>query len=127
MVEGQLALAPSLAAGAAGLVDVAQARIQLVRSADSEVALDTVINVGADSIDISVTVLLSSSSETFILTLTLLDPVGAVVFQAGPIVVTATVATDSPQALVEVPLQYVGPGSDAVDVQIINAPTRIFS
>lgn len=114
-------------AGAAGLVDVDQIRFVVVHSADGDTVLDTTVDipVGSDEVQLDLTVTVSSPSEVFLLTLTLFDPSGNVVFMGGPVEVTATTDPNTTPPPIEVALTYVGVGSDAVAVVILLPDTSL--
>jgi hypothetical protein len=123
------AVVPTLqSSSAAGLVDVAQIRFVLVRAADESVVYDETVDVpeGSDEVQLDITVTISSSDELFLLTLTLFDPSGNVVFVGGPIEVTATAEGDTPPPPLAVPLTYTGIGADAVAVVIQTPDTALF-
>jgi hypothetical protein len=124
---GYLALAPSFESSAAGIVDVDDIHVLLVRDADGTTALDTVVALAAeaDSVDLSFTILVSSSSETFTLTLECFSPTGEVVFSAGPVEVTATTSGTDNVVAEDVELDYVGVGSNAAGVQILSVTDTI--
>jgi hypothetical protein len=92
-----------------------------VRDEDGTVALDTTIAIDSESntVDLSLSVPVTSPNEPFTLTLQVLSPTGAVVFSAGPLPVTASTSGDNVVAA-EVPLSYVGVGSNAASVQIMS-------
>ncbi len=107
--------------GSTGVVDVAVVRILIVRT-DGTVALDTTINFpgGVDEFAVPLTVPLSLSAppsgEDMQLTLELFNAAGELVFRGGPTTVRARQGTPLPP--VNVPIQYVGTGSEAVRVAI---------
>ncbi|MCH9015591.1 MAG: hypothetical protein IH877_07910, partial [Gemmatimonadetes bacterium] len=72
---GYLAIAPSFNSNAASIIDVAIVAILLERTVDGSTVLDTAIalELGTDSVDISLTVPILSSDDTFLLTLSLID------------------------------------------------------
>jgi hypothetical protein len=117
---GFLALAPSFESSASGIVDVDSVHVILIRDEDETVTLDTVValTIDSDSVDLSFTIPVSSSSETFTLTLECISPTGEVVFSAGPLTVTATTSGDDNVVAEDVPITYVGVGSDAVDIDV---------
>ncbi len=126
-VPGFLALAPSFESSAAGIVDVDSVHVMLIRDEDETVALDTVValTTDSDSVDLSFSIPVSSSSETFTLTLECLSPTGDVVFSAGPLTVTATTSGSDAVVAEPVPITYVGVGSDAASVQMITDLTYL--
>ncbi len=122
-VPGFLALAPSFESSASGIVDVDSVHVILIRDEDESIALDTVValTTDSDSVDLSFTIPVSSSSETFTLTLECLSPTGEVVFNAGPLPVTATTSSSDNVEVQDVPITYVGVGSDAADIDVPDA------
>ena len=116
-MPGYLALAPSFESSASGVVDVDSVHAILIRDEDETVALDTVValTTDSDSVDLSFSVPISSSSETFTLTLECRSPTGETVFSAGPLTVTATTSGTDNVVAEEVSLDYVGIGFDAAD------------
>ncbi|HEX9727108.1 MAG TPA: Ig-like domain-containing protein, partial [Gemmatimonadales bacterium] len=95
-------------------------RFILTRATDSVPARDTTVQIGAgqDSVVLELTVPTFTVGETFVLDVELRDTAGVVVFRGGPISVTpATGGAPTPQ--ITVPIQYVGPGSNAISVRII--------
>jgi hypothetical protein len=120
-VQGLLALAPAYPSSSAGIVDIDRVRVVLTRVEDDEVVIDSIIQVaaGADSLDLVLTVDLSSDNEQFLLTLTLITPAGDTAFTAGPLAVTPeTSGGQTEPTAVPVDLEYVGPGANAESVQI---------
>jgi hypothetical protein len=119
-MTGYFALAPEFPAGAATVVDVDEVRLVLRRTSDSTVALDTTVQmVAADSvIDLSLEVIVKETDETFWLEIECFDAGGNLVFAAGPLEVMAT--TSGEVAAQDVEVAYVGVGSDAVAVEILD-------
>jgi Tol biopolymer transport system component len=119
-VPGYFALAPSFESSAAGIVDVDAIRVILVRDEDGTVAIDTVVTheFFSDEVDLSFSVPVSSSAETFTLTIECLSPTGAIVFEAGPLTVTATTSDTENVVAETVPITYVGVGFDAEDIDV---------
>ncbi len=112
---------------AAGLVDVDRIQFVVTR-ADESIVLDTIVDipVGSSEVQLDLTVTVTSPDELFLLTLTLFDPSGSVVFVGGPIEVSATAAEDTPPPPLEVPLVYTGVGANAVAVQIVTPDTALY-
>ncbi len=127
MVDGLLALAPAFESDLASLIEVESVRCLLSREETEEVVVDTVVLGGFQSgtVELVLTVPVQSESEVFLLTLTLISPEGDTVFQGGPLEVTAAVGSEEPQEIA-VPLGYIGVGSDAVEVQIVEVPATLF-
>ena len=125
--QGQFALAPQFASSVAQIVAIDRFRVLLRRTSDSSVALDTVITVvpGSDSVDLSLSVPMLTSSETFLLTLSLITPAGDTAFQAGPTTVTASSSGSAPPAI-PVTVVYVGVGAQAVSVRIVTDGASVF-
>ena len=98
----------------------------LLHHDDGSIALDTTIDFpsGSNAVTVSLTVKLlddaPASGEQMHLTLDYLNAAGAVVFEGGPILITAAPApadgTLNPP--VQVPISYIGPGSNAASVAI---------
>ena len=126
MVDGLLALAPAFESDLASLIEVESVRCLLLREETEEVVGDTVVHGDFQSgtVELVLTVPVQSESEVFLLTLTLIGPAGDTVFQGGPLEVTAAVGSEEPQQIA-VPLGYVGVGSDAVAVQIVEVPATL--
>jgi uncharacterized protein YjdB len=89
--------------------------------------VDTVVQSDFQSgtIELEFTVPVSSDGEVFLLTLILIGPAEDTVFRGGPLEVTPTVGTAEPSEI-SVPLDYVGVGSDAAEIQILEAPATLF-
>ena len=122
---GRVAFAPTFESGGAGIVDVDRLRITLV-SRPSTVVLDTVIAIppNADSVDLSLSVPLSSSREDLDLYLRLINTAGDTVFRNTPYPQSVTV-TSGAGSIVPAPLDYVGYGYDAVAVVIATPDTAV--
>jgi len=123
---GHLALAPAFQDGAA-IVPIDEVRVVLRRPADGSVALDTTVNVvvGSQEIDLLLSLPISGFEETFLLTIECFTPDGTLAFQAGPLEVTATASTGDGIVAEEVPIDYVGPGSQAVAVQVLTQEASV--
>ena len=131
---GALAINPTLprASQVSGgdIVPFTNVRIILRRS-DESVAIDTIVAFpsNAEEISLALSVPLSSSAtsdgESFSLMMEYRNAAGDVVFRAGPVVVILTpfVPGGPAPAPVDVPADYVGPGSQATRVEI--SPTAI--
>ena len=108
-----------------GVVDFTSVHVVLHHS-DGTVALDTTIDfpAGQDSLTVDLTVKLldnaPSTGEPMSLDLGYLNAAGVVVFQGGPVSVTAAPpsASGTPNPPVQVPVTYTGPGASAVSVSI---------
>ena len=108
-----------------GVVDFTSVHVVLHHS-DGTVALDTTINfpAGQDSLTVDLTVKLldnaPSTGEPMSLDLGYLNSAGVVVFQGGPVSVTAAppATPGTPNPPVKVPVTYTGPGASAVAVAI---------
>jgi DNA-binding beta-propeller fold protein YncE len=126
-LSGWFAIAPVFTSEAAGIVPVTAGRFVLRRTADGTVVKDTVITLGAnaDSVDLTLTVPLLNTTETFELTIALVGPAGDTVFRAGPLTVAPTTGGDPPP-LLAVPLTYTGTGSAAASVAIASPDTALF-
>ncbi len=113
------AVAPLFESAAAGIVDIDRIQIVLVRYSDESIVLDTIIDIpdGTDEVQLDISVELESPDEFFFLTLTLIDPQGQVAFIGGPIDVFPVTGGQQPPTI-EVPLQYVGVGANAVAVVV---------
>ena len=119
-LTGYFALAPSFEGSAAGIVDLDRVRVLVVRTEDSTVALDTIVQIPAeaDSLDLSLPVLLNSADEIFWMTMQFITPAGDTAFIGGPLTVTATTASDVAPVAAQLPIEDVGVGFDAADVRI---------
>jgi len=124
--EAFLAVAPTFKGGTSGLVDVDQARFT-VRDPETEaIVLQTTVQIddGASTVDVELIVPLGdATTAVFFLTMELLDAQGIVVF-VGSATVMAFPADEVPQP-VPIELTYVGPGADAVAVQIVPPTTEV--
>ncbi len=80
---------------------------------------------GTDSVDLSLTVPMFTSSETFFLTLSLITPAGDTAFQAGPTTVTPS-ATSGKAPAIPLTVVYTGVGSHAKSVRILTDTARVF-
>ncbi|HEX9727680.1 MAG TPA: hypothetical protein VGA37_04190, partial [Gemmatimonadales bacterium] len=126
-IEGRFGVAPLFASSAAGIVEIAEIRFILRRTTDGSVARDTVISVaaGADSVSLELTVALLEPGESFQLFLKLITPDGDTAWSGGPVEVTPSDSPDFP--VIEVPLVYVGVGSNAVSVRIETDSASLFT
>ena len=125
-LAGHVALAPTFQSGSAGIVDFDRIRITLVRPPSTAI-LDTIISISptADSVDLSLSVPLSSSREDLLLYLRLLNAAGDTVFRNEPYPQSVTVTTGTVSAPVTAPIAYVGVGYDAVAVVIGTPDTSV--
>ena len=127
-LTGHVSVTPVFDAAYTGIVPIAAARITLQRPGSTTFAVDTLIAIAptATSVDLALTVTMTTATEEFLLTIRLLDPTGATVFSGGPVTV---VATTSPSNVVptEVTFQYVGVGSNAAGVRIVTQSQQLFS
>ncbi len=125
-LAGHLAFLPSFASRSAGIVDFDRVRLTLVRQPNMLV-LDTMIAISptADSIDLLLTVQLSSPREDLQLYLRLLTAAGDTVFRNTPYPQIVTLTTSGSVAIVTAPIEYVGVGYDAVAVVITTADTSL--
>ncbi|HEV2672370.1 MAG TPA: hypothetical protein VGU74_14855, partial [Gemmatimonadales bacterium] len=125
-LAGHLAFTPTFANRTAGIVDFDRARVTLVRPPNTAV-VDTIIGIPltADSIDLSLSVPLSSPREDLLLYLRLLNTAGDTVFRNAPYPQTVTVTSGGPVAVVHAPIVYVGVGFDAVAVVIATPDTSV--
>jgi hypothetical protein len=122
---GYFALAPAFPGAATAIVDVDSVHVELRRTSDSTVALDTAFAVtSGDSIDLSLRVVLKEPGETFWLELDCYDPDGNLVFAAGPLEVTATTSAGDVEPQ-DIDVEYVGVGADAVDVRIVSTEVSL--
>jgi hypothetical protein len=95
--------------------------------ATETVALDTVVQIapGADSLDLALTVEVSSLNELFRVTMKFITPTGDTAFTGGPITVTPTPADVTVPEPVEVGIIYVGVGAHAAGVVIAESDTSV--
>ena len=119
-IPGSFALAPAFESAIAGIVPLGSARVLVMRTSDSAIALDTVVQIApdADSLDLALPVLMRSSDELFSITLYFITPAGDTAFVGGPLTTTATTSGDATPTPADVPIVYVGVGSDAASVRI---------
>ena len=89
-VMGQFAIRPSFQAAAADIVPLAAAHITLERIVDSTRVIDTTIAIAAGdtTVDLSLTVVMLSSTAQFRLRTELITPGGDTAFRAGPTLVS---------------------------------------
>ncbi|HLB35510.1 MAG TPA: hypothetical protein VJL31_02995, partial [Gemmatimonadales bacterium] len=125
--QGQFSLAPRFESAVADIITIDRFRVLVRRTSDSSTALDTVITVvpGTDSVDLSLRVPMLTSSETFLLTLSLITPAGDTAFQAGPTTVTPT-STGGAPPVIPLTVVYVGVGAEAASVRIVTASSSVF-
>ena len=125
MMAGHLAFAPMFESGSAGIVAFDRLRITLVQPPSTAV-LDTVVAISPtdDSVDLTLSVPLSSSPADLLLLLRLLNAAGDTVFRNAPYPQSVTVTSGVP-AVVQVPIVYVGVGFDAVAVSIATPDTSV--
>lgn len=124
--RAHFALAPVFDRTALLLVPVDRVHIVL-RHADNAIALDTTVLFPAseDTLSLALDVNIQGSTEQLDLTLFMLDLQGTVVFQAGPVPVTATAGASSPPPVTP-PFIYVGTGANAVGVRFVANPNAVF-
>src|SRR5439155_11566929 len=108
-LAGHLAFLPRFARRSAGIVDFNRVRLTLVRQPNM-VVLDTMIAISptADSIDLLLTVQLSSPREDLQLYLRLLTAAGDTVFRNTPYPQIVTLTTSGSVAIVSGPISSVG-------------------
>lgn len=123
---GHLAFVPAFASRFVGIVDVNRARVTLRRIRDATLVLDTTVNVTSDSVDLTFTVPVVSTSEQFELLLRLITAAGDTVFRAGPDTVTASRGGVDDGRGVTVPLTYTGVGANAARVEIQEQAPVVF-
>ena len=124
---GQLAFAPMFSSAFSGVVDVDSARVVLLRLADSAVVTDTTVSIDGDSVDLTFPVVVLQEPALFVVTMDITGPGGAVLFQAGPDTVLATVGPTAGAVPPPIVIDYVGPGSNAATFTILTADTTLFS
>ncbi|UCG87535.1 MAG: hypothetical protein JSW71_03035, partial [Gemmatimonadota bacterium] len=117
-----LTVVPHFASAVAHLVEITHVRAILTRIDDGSEALNTLVEVDPQDsvVDLTLNVVITPPEEQFLLTIECLNPAGEVVFRGGPIEVTATTPTDAGAVEQQVDVEYVGVGSDAVAVRIID-------
>ncbi len=104
-------------------------RVRIILRKDGEEAKSTVVSfpAGADSVALSINVAISqntgSEGEPFDALLRFINAAGDTVFAGGPIVVLARPSSSGGGQAVEMPVNHVGPGSQAVTVTV--APDSI--
>jgi hypothetical protein len=115
---GQLSIAPVVADDPVPIVDIGSVRIRLTRPGETTPFIDTVVTVSPNQVEFSIeiTVPITGDQETCVLSIVLYDPAGVEVYRSEP--TTVTVGATSDAAPVTVPLEYVGPGADAVSLEI---------
>ena len=122
----RLAVAPVFETRSALTVSFTKVRITLGR--ETGLALDTVVNfpASADSLQLTLLVPISGSSETLILNLMMINAAGDTVFRGGPIQVTAASGAINGGPPVAVAVRYVGVGSNARSVVIATPTASLF-
>jgi Tol biopolymer transport system component len=127
-LAGRFALTPHLASPHAAIVPIDRFRLLLRRSSNNAVALDTVVGTEPDDsiVDLSFTVPMLTSTESFLLFLRLISPAGDTVFVAGPDTVAPAAGSGQPPA-VTVELDYVGVGANAAGVRFLSVAPSVFS
>ena len=125
ILGGHLAFIPTFENSTAAIVDFDRVRVTLVRPPSTPV-LDTIIDIPptVDSIDLLLSVPLSSAREDLQLYLRLLGTAGDTVFRNIPYPQIVTVTTGA-AAMVTTPIEYVGVGYDAVAVVIGTPDTSV--
>lgn len=123
---GHLAFAPTFTSINAGIVAYDRLRVTLLQP-PSTLVLDTVVAISPtdDSVDLTLSVSLSSPREDLLLYLRLLTAAGDTVFRNAPYPQTVTVTSGGVPAVVEAPIEYVGVGFDAVAVAIGQPDTSV--
>lgn len=109
------------------LVNFDQVHIVLTRPNASGQVLDTIINfpAGADSLELTLPVDISSASEQLTLVLEYVDqPGNNVVFTVGPVTVTASVSGNQQNTLP--PPIYVGPGANAAGIRFVTTQSSVY-
>ncbi|HXV86775.1 MAG TPA: hypothetical protein VD793_08760, partial [Gemmatimonadales bacterium] len=125
-MDAHFAVAPSFRSAAAGIIPIDRVRLTLTRDADGTLALDTTVSVdlNADSLDLSLKVVVFTAGETFTLRLALITPAGDTAFRAGPLTVTPATAGTEPVP-VDAPFDYVGTGANAAYVEILSGTLNL--
>ena len=128
--ENQLAVAFTFSRLGGGIVDVASVEIGATRIRDGATYSDTCeIRQDADAdgrtVECELAVGIVSAVESFLLRMVLRDAEGGVVYEdRGD--QTLEISRNSPQAVVvDVPLEYVGPGADAVELRILTTDPSV--
>jgi hypothetical protein len=121
--RAQFAIAPLFDARALDAVAFDRIRIRFVPAAGGGAVVDTVVDFPstADSIALSLSVPVTGSSETFTITLAMINSAGDTVFRGGPSSVTALPGTFA-TAPTDVPIFYTGVGFDAASVRFTGTP-----
>jgi hypothetical protein len=124
-----LALIPSFESDAAGLFDIDHVRVLLQRTADSSIALDTTVQLQPNDsvVDLNLSVLINADVEILWVTLECYTAGDNLVFIGGPVEVTATAEDQAEPSAVEVTIQYVGVGAEAVAVRIVMQEAALFT
>jgi hypothetical protein len=127
--EAQLAITPHIASNPTAIVDIADVWIRLSRAGATTPFLDTLVAVSPDQtvFDLSLTVTLTSESETLFLSLILLDTDGLEVYRDEGNPTPVTVGASATPEPIDVPIAYVGPGASAVRLEIIEPTELIYT
>ncbi|UCG88117.1 MAG: Ig-like domain repeat protein, partial [Gemmatimonadota bacterium] len=127
MRDVQLSIAPVVADDPVPVVDIASVRIQLTHPGETTPFIDTLVTVSPNQVEFSIeiTVPISDDQETCVLSIMLYDPAGVEVYRSEP--TTVTIGTTSDVAPVTVPIEYVGPGADAVIVEILEHDAFVYT
>jgi hypothetical protein len=122
----RLAVAPVFHTRSASIVDFTRVRITLSR--ETGTARDTIVDFpqNADSLVLTLEVPITGSSETFALSLAMINAAGDTVFRGGPVPVTATAGAVNQPVPVSVTVRYVGVGSNAAAVRIAPRSVSVF-
>ena len=121
--RAQFAIAPLFDVRALDIVPFDHVRIRFVPSAGGAAVLDTVVAFPstADTLALPLSVPVTGSSETFAITLAMINSAGDTVFRGGPSSATATPGTFA-AAPTDIPIFYTGVGFDAASVRFTGTP-----
>ena len=127
-LAGHLAFAPTFESSSAGIVAFDRLRITLMQAPPSSTTvLDTIVAISPtdDSVDLTLSVPLSSPREDLLLYLRLVNAAGDTVFRNTPYPQAVTITSGGVPAVVQAPIAYVGVGFDAVAVAIASPDTSV--
>jgi hypothetical protein len=126
--RGRFAVAPRFQSHhAASMVDFNRVRILIRRPGPGTTALDTVVffPAGQSELQLILEVPIEGTSETFSMSLALINSAGDTVFRSGPDAITASSNALTPSSASPT-LRYTGVGSDAAGVRFVGAPAAAF-
>lgn len=116
-------------AAPSGIVPIDRVQILLARLGELRPALDTVVRISVNDtvVDLSLTVVVFGSVDTFNTSLALITPAGEIAFRGGPVQVTARSGVVGRPSPISVPIRYTGIGAGADSVVITLQPASVIT